>query len=150
MINMFFAWLKSKFTKIKAAVLSNREIIKSTMFFNIGIALSLIIGVFAVCDRCKRQSAATPAAAIELVSAYKPTIVILDLFLTGGSGVEVLRAMGERNTNTHVVVVTNAPSSSLSKACRDLGARFFFDKALEFDQFREALKTLKAEAAGKN
>ena len=92
-------------------------------------------------------SAATPAEAIELVFTARPAIVILDLFLIGGSGVEVLRAIKEQRLDTQVIVVTNAPSKALSDSCRDLGARFFFDKALEFDQFQEVLRTLPARSA---
>jgi DNA-binding NarL/FixJ family response regulator len=90
-------------------------------------------------------SAATPGKAIELISALRPAILILDLFLDGGTGVEVLRAIRERGLDTRVIVVTNAPSAALSKHCRDLGARFFFDKAIEFDQFEDALRALQAE-----
>lgn len=87
-------------------------------------------------------SAATPAGAIELASTLRPNIVLLDLYLLGGSGLEVLEALREQRIDTQVVVVTGAPSSALSKACLGLGARFFFDKALEFEQMQAALTTL--------
>lgn len=94
-------------------------------------------------------SAPTPGEAVELVSALRPAILILDVFLSGGSGIDVLRAIAHRGIKTEVVVVTNAPSTALSQACFGLGARFFFDKALEFEQFQDALRTLRAEAAHK-
>jgi DNA-binding NarL/FixJ family response regulator len=93
-------------------------------------------------------TARSPAEAIELVSTLRPAIVILDLFLADGSGVDVLRAMAEKGIRAEVVVVTNAPSAALGDACREFGARFFFDKTLEFEEFQAALQTLQAEIAG--
>jgi two-component system nitrate/nitrite response regulator NarL len=91
-------------------------------------------------------AAPTPGEAIHLVSSIRPAITILDVFLKGGTGIDVLHAIREQGIPTHVVVVTNAPSEMLNEACRGLGARFFFDKALEFEDFQEALRTLRAEA----
>jgi DNA-binding NarL/FixJ family response regulator len=95
-------------------------------------------------------SAATPSDAIELASTLRPEILILDLYLLGGSGVEVLEAIREQEIDTQVVVVTNEPSPALNEACLNLGARFFFDKSLEWEQLQKALRNLRAEAAGNN
>lgn len=87
-------------------------------------------------------TASTPARAIELISQLRPAIVVLDLYLTGGTGVDVLKAM-RPGDKTKVVVVTGSPSEPLKQACSQLGASFFFDKSLEFEQFRYALSGLR-------
>ncbi len=89
-----------------------------------------------------------PAAreAIELIANLRPAILILDLFLLEGSGVDVLQAVAEHGIPTQTIVVTSAPSETLTHACMTLGARFFFDKALEFEEFKSALRSLQQEA----
>ena len=76
--------------------------------------------------------------------------MILDLYLSGGSGIEVLEALRGGHIDTQVVVVTNSPSTRLKEACLELGARFFFDKALEFEQMKTALRQLMTENAGQS
>ncbi len=92
-------------------------------------------------------SAAIAPAAIDLLTALRPGVAIVDLFLGETSGIDVLRAIAERNLPTKAIVVTSAPSRALGEVCLGLGARFFFDKALEFDQFRDALQALRLESA---
>lgn len=90
-------------------------------------------------------SAGTPAAAVELVSRLHPPILILDLHLPGGSGVDVLRALDGLEFGTRVVIVTGHPSERLRAVCLQLGARYFFDKALEWERLQPALRTLQEE-----
>jgi DNA-binding NarL/FixJ family response regulator len=89
-------------------------------------------------------SAANPVDALELIGRTNPQIVILDLFLPEGSGVEVLRRLKCRNPSPQVVVVTGEPSEQLKGACLALGARYFFDKALEFDRIGGVLRALQS------
>jgi DNA-binding NarL/FixJ family response regulator len=90
-------------------------------------------------------SAASPAEAISAVKRLKPPVLILDMYLEGGSGLEVLEALHSSGIKTQIVVLTGSPSERLRKACSNLGARFFLDKALDFDGLEAALKTLRSE-----
>lgn len=91
-------------------------------------------------------NAGTSQDAIALVERLRPPILILDLSLAGSNGVDVLKALGSLGIDTKVVVVTGAPSAQLRAGCLNLGARYFLDKAFEFDQLRDALRTLMEEA----
>jgi DNA-binding NarL/FixJ family response regulator len=92
----------------------------------------------------------SPPEALELVSRLNPYITILDMYLAGGTGIDVLKNLAARKSKTRVVVVTGAPSSALRKTCAALGARYFFDKHGEFAQIPVALKSLMAETVEVN
>lgn len=92
-------------------------------------------------------TASTPSAAIELVSTLRPPIVVLDLFLLGGSGLDVLKAVAKQNSGTRIVMVTGSPTIRLKQVCMQLGARYFFDKTFEFEELEAALRTLRQEIA---
>jgi DNA-binding NarL/FixJ family response regulator len=77
--------------------------------------------------------------AIEGILAAHPDLVVLDLQLEQGSGIEVLRALHERAPGIEVLMLTNFPSEPYRRAAERLGARGFFDKSTEFDGVREAL-----------
>lgn len=94
-------------------------------------------------------TAATPAAALDLVSRLHPPIMILDMYLSNGTGIDVLKRLAAKQTNTQVLVVTSAPSEALRKACFVLGARYFFDKELECQQIQAALRELLVETGTK-
>ena len=95
-------------------------------------------------------TAATPTAAIDLVSTLRPPILVLDLGLSGGSGIDVLKALGNQNIQTRPVVITGSPSASLRTICMQLGARYFLDKAFEFEELQPALRELQEEATKSN
>jgi DNA-binding NarL/FixJ family response regulator len=65
--------------------------------------------------------------------------VLLDYQLTGGTGVDVLRAVHPRSPEIAFIVVTNHATAQHRRACLDAGARFFFDKSTEFTRIRGAI-----------
>jgi DNA-binding NarL/FixJ family response regulator len=107
-------------------------------------------------------SARDVAGARRLIAERQPQIVILDLLLSNGTGVDVLRAIRRLNSRTpnskmasskmpdssiRVVVVTGAPCPEIKDACLALGADHFFDKALELDGIQGALVALQRQIA---
>jgi DNA-binding NarL/FixJ family response regulator len=111
----------------------SREVLEATVLGSPGLSLA--------------GSVATPGDAIEAAIRLKPAILILDIFLKEGTGLDVLRAIREQGLSISIIVVTNAPSAALKRHCSDLGARYFFDKSLELEVFQNALRTLGAEIA---
>lgn len=77
--------------------------------------------------------------AIEGILAAHPDLVVLDLQLEQGSGIDVLRALRARAPGIEVLMLTNFASEPYRRAAERLGARGFFDKSKEFDGVREAL-----------
>lgn len=75
-----------------------------------------------------------PLAATEAIVAHRPDIVILDIFLTGGSGIHVLKNIRSKNITSKVIMLTNYAQDEYRRKCFEEGADFFFDKSIEFDK----------------
>lgn len=60
-------------------------------------------------------------------------LVIVDIFLKGGSGLGVLRALRVAPHGGRVVVLSNYATADMRRACLELGADRVFDKSHEID-----------------
>ena len=80
--------------------------------------------------------------AIRLIQDTSPDVVILDLKLAGGSGLEVLRAVKLAPHAPVVIVLTNLTSFEYQTTCLKAGAEFFLDKSFGFDQLAKTIQTL--------
>ncbi len=89
--------------------------------------------------------AESEAEAIESIERLHPAVVITDIRLKEGSGIEVLRRL--RRYPYHpapkVYVLTNYAYPEYKQQCSLMGADDFFDKSSEYDRF---LSTLRAVA----
>lgn len=86
--------------------------------------------------------AGTPATAIEGILALRPTCVLLDYRLEGGTGLDVLRAVAARAPETTFVVLSNHPDPQYRRACIAAGAHHFLDKSSEFHCIFEVIRDL--------
>jgi DNA-binding NarL/FixJ family response regulator len=84
--------------------------------------------------------AARADTAIEGILAAKPDVVVLDIALAHGTGFEVLRAIRERAPGIDAYVLSNSATPPYRQLAAELGARDLFDKSLEFDVLRDALR----------
>ena len=75
-------------------------------------------------------------SAIHLWQSTKPDMVILDLRIPGGGGINVLSRIKKQSPETVVVILTNYPYVAYRKRCAELGADFFFDKSTEFEKVK--------------
>lgn len=82
------------------------------------------------------------ASAIESVSRLKPDIVILDIQMIGGSGIDVLRIVKRNQPGIIAIMLTNLSHQQYRKKCMDAGADFFFDKSTEFFEMAELFEHL--------
>ena len=62
-------------------------------------------------------------------------VLVLDMFLREGTGLEVLAQLPGELTGRKVYVLTNYATADLRKACARLGADAVFDKSTELDEF---------------
>ena len=83
--------------------------------------------------------AASAREAIEGILAARPDAVVLDLSLKDSNGFDVLRGVRPHAPEIAFYVLTNHPIDSFRTVAKRLGARGFFDKSTEFEQFRESL-----------
>jgi len=82
----------------------------------------------------------------EAVRGLKPDVVILDIGMPGGSGIDVLNGMKRDRETSMVIVLTNHSDSRYRKKCLQLGASFFFDKT-ELEQVVQVLQGLLCDSS---
>jgi DNA-binding NarL/FixJ family response regulator len=80
--------------------------------------------------------------AVESVAKLRPDVVILDIQMPGGSGIDVLETIKKNKPSPIVIMFTNYPYPQYRNKCLAAGADFFFDKSLEFDALTDTLKNL--------
>jgi len=88
----------------------------------------------------------TGAEALQAIRNLQPEVVILDIRMPEGSGIDVLESLKREELVTITIVLTNFAYPQYRKKCLQLGARFFFDKSAEFAKVGEALKRLLPKA----
>jgi len=77
--------------------------------------------------------------AIGAILALRPDMVVLDIQLTDGSGLEVLRALHDQAPEIDVYLFSNYSAYPYRQIAARFGARGFFDKSREFDSMRDAV-----------
>ncbi len=73
-----------------------------------------------------------------------PQLILLDINMPGGTGVEVLKRlrMSSRTQHIPVIVVSGEKSPAIEATVRDLGATDFLPKPVEQDQLCAAVDRL--------
>jgi DNA-binding NarL/FixJ family response regulator len=81
--------------------------------------------------------------AIEAIRRTKPEIVILDIRLKAGTGLDVLHEIKKNLDSTiTVVVVTNYPYDQYRRLSMSMGADYFFHKSTQWSNMVNMLKAL--------
>jgi DNA-binding NarL/FixJ family response regulator len=96
-------------------------------------------GVFARADMDVIGEAATPEGAIDQILALQPDVVVLDVQLEGGTGLEVLKAVRSADPKIAFVVFSNSAATAYRNRYLKEGAAGFLDKSTEFDQLPQAV-----------
>lgn len=78
--------------------------------------------------------------AVELIQASLPDAVVLDLALSPGSGINVLKRLRAAGVHARIAVLTNQPAALYQQACLDAGANAYFDKASGIDALLARLR----------
>jgi DNA-binding NarL/FixJ family response regulator len=90
--------------------------------------------------------AETPERSIEGILASHPDVVVLDVQLEGGTGLQVLRAVRAADPAIAFVVFSNNAGPAYRKRYLGEGARHFLDKTTEFDQLVSAVELASQQA----
>jgi DNA-binding NarL/FixJ family response regulator len=85
--------------------------------------------------------------ALEWIPLARPHVVLLDLGLPDGSGLDVLKGIQALKPAPIAAVLTNYATPTLRERCLAAGARVFLDKSHEFDRIPDVLATLASNAA---
>ncbi|GIK41813.1 MAG: two-component system response regulator [Chloroflexota bacterium] len=86
------------------------------------------------------------AEAIRGIRTLQPDVVILDMRLPDGSGIDVLQNIKQDEAAPMVIILTNYPYPGYRQKCLQAGADFFLDKSTEFDQIPKLFELLKQGA----
>ena len=85
--------------------------------------------------------AATPENCIAGILRCHPDVVVLDVQLEGGTGLQVLKAVRLADPQVAFVVFSNNSAPAYRKRYLGEGAASFLDKSTEFDQLARAVET---------
>ena len=86
--------------------------------------------------------------ATNAIHQQKPDVVLLDIHLLDGSGIDVLQNLKKDKPAPAVIILTDYPFPQYRQTCLEAGADFFFVKSTEFDLVVPALKQLMERANG--
>jgi DNA-binding NarL/FixJ family response regulator len=84
--------------------------------------------------------AADAQEALDLCRELEPDVMTLDLRLPGESGLEVLERLQGLPSAPVVIVLTNYPYPEFKRRCLAMGARYFLNKATQFEKVQEILE----------
>lgn len=114
----------------------------------------LIVDDSQVLARCLRSSLAE-VAGLEIIGhadcvadgimeirKANPDVVILDIRMPDGSGIEVLESLEKHPSPPTVIMLTNYNFPQFRKKCLESGAHYYFDKSTEFHRVGEVLRSL--------
>ena len=86
--------------------------------------------------------------AVTAIRKLKPDVVILDIRMPGGCGIDVLNTIEKDGCTPIIIMLTNYPYPQYRKKCFDAGADFFFDKSSEFEKVIDVLQCVPAGKDG--
>jgi two-component system, NarL family, response regulator EvgA len=83
------------------------------------------------------------STAIAEIGELRPDAVVVDIALREGTGLHVLKEIGDLPENRPVrVVLTNFNRPWYRDAAKRLGAKYFFDKSCEVPQMLDVLRSM--------
>jgi CheY-like chemotaxis protein len=85
--------------------------------------------------------------AIDSIRKLRPAVVVLDISMPGGSGMQVLEAIKRDRPWPMIIVLTNFANDHYRQKCVELGADYFFDKSTEFERVSDVLRQLPPPAS---
>ena len=82
------------------------------------------------------------SAAVAAITETEPDVVITDIRLKEGNGIEVVRQVRQKDftSRPRIYVLSNYANAEYRRQCELVGADDFFDKSGEYDRFLETLQ----------
>lgn len=99
--------------------------------------LQLALGTIAVLET---ELTDRLSLALERFRALQPDLVILDIELPDGNGIDLLQTIKRERPATRVLMFSN--HDFCRRRCKTLGADYFFDKSGEFEALTETVQFL--------
>jgi len=86
--------------------------------------------------------AAEAQTAIASIQELKPEVVVLDLSLPDGSGLDVLKVFPVNTQRPQFLVFTNWATAQHRRKCLEAGAAHFFDKAHDVERLLDVVAAM--------
>lgn len=83
-------------------------------------------------------------AAVALVADLEPDVVVMDLVMPGGSGMDAIRQIRDKHPATRVLALTSFTDGSLVRRAIEAGATSFLFKTVDVDGFASAVRSTAA------
>ncbi len=96
------------------------------------------------------HEASTMEDALSRLKAVSPAVIILDLRMPDGSGMDVLKSVKALPDPPVVVVYTNYPYPQYRRKCMEWGADYFFDKSEDLENITDVIARMHHGAARKS
>ena len=74
--------------------------------------------------------------AVNLIDAYRPDFIVLDIRMPDKSGISVLYEIQDYVKDMCVIVLTNHYGEAYKERCLKLGASYFLDKTKEIEKLK--------------
>jgi DNA-binding NtrC family response regulator len=88
------------------------------------------------------RTAATFSKAMEILGREQFDIVLLDIHLPDGTGIELLKLIGKKYPSTRSVMISNQAGEYYQALCKRLGAVHFIDKSKDFELLPELIEKM--------
>lgn len=89
--------------------------------------------------------AADGKKALEIVTAHKPDIVLLDMKIPGMDGLEILKHIRAKDTDCKVLIMTAYGELGMIQEALDLGAIAYVAKPFDIMELRDQINQLLSE-----
>ena len=89
------------------------------------------------------------ASTIDTLQRERPEAVLLDLFMPGGTGLDVLNYIGRVTPMPQVFIMTAWSEGTMRQRCLEAGATSFFEKGPQFLEAVDAIRVMAAERCGR-
>lgn len=84
--------------------------------------------------------------AVRGIVEQRPDIVVLDIKLRDGTGIDVLQDIKQKLPAIETIMLTNYATAEFRRRCMSLGAGHFFDKTGEFERIKDVLADMMGRA----
>ncbi len=72
------------------------------------------------------------SSTIKYIERYQPDALLLDMFMPGGTGLDVLRYLKDKNIACHTIVLTSSCDENLREMSLAAGAEHYLLKGADF------------------
>jgi len=102
-----------------------------------------LVRMFSTMDGIELVGAAQDVRrAYDAIGKLRPDVVILDIQMGEGSGIDLLRDVKQNYPATVAIMLTNYPYPQYRQRCLDLGADYFFSKSTDLKLMIETVQQL--------